>query len=90
VMEAMALGKAVVATDVNGNRELIEDNQTGVIVPARDANTLANAIDNLIDDDKLLQFYGENGLLRVKQHFTIDKMIQNLETYFKSKLNGRS
>ena len=89
-MEAMALGKAVVATDVNGNRELMEDNQTGIIVSPRDPESLSKAIDNLIDDETLLQTFGVKGMQRVKQYFTIDKMIRNLELYFKSMLNGRT
>ncbi len=90
VMEAMAVGKAVVATDVNGNRELMEDNQTGIIVPPRDPESLSKAIENLIDDENLLQSFGEKGMQRVKRYFTVDKMIRNLELYFKSMLNGRT
>lgn len=89
VMEAMATGKAVVATDVNGVRELMVDGVTGVIVPPKNPEVLAEAINRLIDDRSLLQQYGHNGLQRVKRNFTIQSMIENLEKYFTEKLHER-
>ncbi|HHM24281.1 MAG TPA: glycosyltransferase, partial [Bacteroidetes bacterium] len=59
VMEAMALGKPVVATDVNGVRELMVDGETGRIVPPRDSAALARAIEEVIDSPGLLRRYGE-------------------------------
>ncbi|NTU94314.1 MAG: glycosyltransferase, partial [Chlorobiaceae bacterium] len=49
VMEAMAMSKPVVATDVNGARELMDDGHTGLIVPPKDPVALAGAIEQLID-----------------------------------------
>ncbi len=89
VMEAMAVGKAVVATDVNGVRELMEDGKTGVIIPPRDPNILAETIDKLIDNRALLEQYGKNGRQRVQERFTIPVMIKNLENYFIDKLNEK-
>ncbi len=88
VMEAMAAGKAVVATDVNGVRELMVDGETGEIVPPRDSTALAEAIDRLIDDDRLLGEYGRNGLKRVESRFTMPAMIAGLEEYFARKLRS--
>ena len=88
VMEAMALGKAVVATDVNGVRELVVDGRTGVIVPPSSAENLAEAIAELIDDERLLTEYGQSGRQRVREHFTISSMIEDLERYFVEKLDG--
>jgi glycosyltransferase involved in cell wall biosynthesis len=87
VMEAMAAGKAVVATDVNGVRELMEDGRTGLIVPPKDPVRLAEAIGRLIDDPTTLKRFGQNGLERVRTHFTIPAMIRNLESFFAEKID---
>jgi glycosyltransferase involved in cell wall biosynthesis len=86
VMEAMAEGKAVAATDVNGVRELMVHKKTGIIIPPRDPQALADAIHDLINDPEQLRKFGKAGLERVRSHFTLEKMIRNLETYFQEKL----
>lgn len=90
VMEAMATGKAVIATDVNGVRELMVDGETGLIVPPQDPLTLAEAIQKIIDDESVLRTYGENGLRRVRGHFTLSQMITALESYFFEKCEEKS
>lgn len=88
VMEAMASGKPVVATDVNGVRELMIDRVTGLIVPPKDPVSLASAIDGLISDGNRMQEFGIQGKARVEQYFTRSGMIDNLEAYFRAKCNG--
>jgi len=90
VMEAMAVGKPVVATDVNGARELMEDGQTGVIVPPKKPEILAKAIEELINDPKRCELFGEKGKARVLNHFTIEKMVEQLEVFFTEKLEQKS
>lgn len=89
VMEAMALGKAVIATDVNGARELMEDGKTGIFIPPKNAELLALKINSVIDNPALLQRYGQNGLARVRARFTIPAMISNLENHLLEKLNEK-
>jgi glycosyltransferase involved in cell wall biosynthesis len=89
VMEAMAVGKAVIATDVNGVRELMEPEKTGRIVAPRDPEALARAIGDLIDQQPLLEQFGREGLKRVQACFTIPRMIKNLEDYFSSLLHAK-
>ncbi len=86
VMEAMAVGKPVVATDVNGARELMVDGQTGLIVPPKDPQALVGAIQILLDDPAQSQKFGNNGMERVRQEFTIERMVRHLEDYFAEKL----
>ncbi len=88
VMEAMAMEKPVIATDVNGARELMQDGKTGLIVPPADAVALANAIGSLIDNSEKLQVFGEAGKERVSKYFTIKRMTDALETYLLSKLES--
>jgi glycosyltransferase involved in cell wall biosynthesis len=89
VMEAMALGKPVISTDVNGVSELMENERTGRIIPSKNSEILAKTINALIDNNQILEEYGKNGLDRVKNNFTITLMISNLESYFLEKINEK-
>ena len=88
VMEAMAMAKPVVATDVNGARELMQDGNTGFIVHPADPPALANAIDSLIDNPEKLGAFGNAGKERVTQHFTMQHMTDTLEAHLWSKLEA--
>ncbi|HEY7728929.1 MAG TPA: glycosyltransferase, partial [Candidatus Eisenbacteria bacterium] len=52
-LEAMATGKALVASDVGGHRELIQHGHTGLLFPAGDASALTAALGRLLDDHEL-------------------------------------
>ncbi|MGH7232661.1 MAG: glycosyltransferase [Nitrospiraceae bacterium] len=82
VMEAMASGLPVVATDTGGTRELVIDGLTGFVVPPRDAGILADRLGKLCDDPELRRKMGELGRNRVEQEFTVDKMARKLETLY--------
>jgi glycosyltransferase involved in cell wall biosynthesis len=86
VMEAMAFGKAVILTDVNGARELAEDGKSGIIVPPGNAEALAGAVEKLADDPSMRAKLGDAACRRVRERFTLDAMIGNLETYFETKI----
>lgn len=61
LIEAAACGRAVVTTDVPGCRDAIDPNVTGLLVPARDAVALADALQSLIDDPALRKRMGAAG-----------------------------
>lgn len=69
VMEAMAAGKPVVATDVAGMPELIEDGHSGLLVPPEDVAKLAFALEGLLDDQELRGSMGAAARERVQTHF---------------------
>ena len=77
ILEAMAFGKPVVATEVGGNPELIIDRKTGLLVPPQNPEKLAEAIIYLINDTKKRISFGKAGKERVIKYFTMDKMIKN-------------
>jgi glycosyltransferase involved in cell wall biosynthesis len=58
IMEAMAAGKPVIASDVRGNRDLIKDGVNGLLVPINDIGATKNAILNLINNEKLSESMG--------------------------------
>lgn len=74
ILEAMAAGKAVVATAVGGSPEAVVHGQTGLIVPPADAACLANAIRTLAADPDLRGRMGAAGRSRVRVEFSAETM----------------
>lgn len=75
LIEAAACGRAVITTDMPGCRDAIEPDVSGLLVPARDAEALAQAIERLIEDDTLRQQMGRAGRDLAEREFGIDKVI---------------
>ena len=78
ILEAMRAGKAIIATEVGGNGESIENNLSGLLVPAKNCNVLADVLYKLISDEKLRKTLGENARKRFLHLFTEEVMQQNL------------
>lgn len=70
LLEAMARGRPVVATPVGGTPEVVTDGETGLLVPPRDPEALAEALRRVLDDRDLARRLGEAGRERVAQRFT--------------------
>lgn len=83
LLEAMALGVPVVATAVGGNREVITDGETGLLVPSRDAESLATACLRLMDDAQLRKMLTERGRSLIKQEYTRDVMAGRMHTLYR-------
>lgn len=81
VLEYMAYEKPVVATAVGGNPESVND-ESGFLVPPRDAQALAEKILTLAEDDSLRERMGKAARRRVEEKFSIQRMIRNYETYY--------
>ena len=76
ILESMAAGLPVVATDVGGNREAVMDGITGWLVPPRDPGAMAERILDLLIDRGKAESWGRRGQDRVKEAFTIDMMVE--------------
>jgi len=74
-LEAMAYGLPVVGTEVGGLPEVIEDKVTGLLVPAGDADALAEALIRLLEDPGLCRRFGEAGRARAEARFTEDRFL---------------
>ncbi|CAB3650979.1 glycosyltransferase family 4 protein [Achromobacter pestifer] len=74
LIEAAACGRAVVTTDVPGCRDAIEPNETGLLVPVRDAQALADAIARLVDDTALRLSMGNAGRVLAEREFDIARV----------------
>jgi glycosyltransferase involved in cell wall biosynthesis len=76
LLDAMACGKAVVATETGGIPEVVVDGETGFLVPPRDHTRMADAIVRLLADRNLREHMGRAGLSRVRRKFSADRMVQ--------------
>ena len=83
ILEAMSTRLPVIASNVGGIPEEIEDNQTGFLINAGDIETLASIINKIIDDDILCDEIGDNERRRYLKHFSLDKTVKNLEREYK-------
>jgi L-malate glycosyltransferase len=84
ILEAMAVGVPVVATDVGGNREAIQDGVTGFVVPPRDAPALAQGICRFLEDGELASRFALAGQRRVADHFSLERMVRDTEGFYAS------
>jgi glycosyltransferase involved in cell wall biosynthesis len=82
LLEYMACGKPVVATDVGGNREAVIDGETGLLVPSENSHKLAEAINVFLDHEDMALRYGLAGRKRVEEQFTLKTMIRKYENIF--------
>ena len=76
VLDAMACCKPVVATTAGGIPEVVMDGETGLLVPPRDPQTMADAIVTLLRDPELRQRMGHAGLVRARRKFSAERMVQ--------------
>ncbi len=70
ILEAMALSKPAVVTNVGGNPEVVQDGVSGFVVPPRDPAAVGNAILRLIEDPGLAERMGLAGLRRVTEEYS--------------------
>jgi glycosyltransferase involved in cell wall biosynthesis len=82
LVDAMAASKAAVATRVGGVPEVVADGETGLLVPPRDHDALANGIITLLKDGGRRTRMGDAGLKRARKLFTVDHMVDGtMATY---------
>jgi glycosyltransferase involved in cell wall biosynthesis len=84
LIEALALGKPVVATNVGGNSEVVQDNENGFIVPSKDINAIANHLIELYNNRTALSHYKKINTHRFTKTFSLDKMLKNHTSLYKS------
>ncbi len=96
VLEAMALGLPVVATNVEGMEELIIPNETGMLIGDQDVTGCVQALEALFNDAALRKRMGETAQLRVAEHFRLDAQMQSTSdvllkaAHYKRMWRGRS
>jgi glycosyltransferase involved in cell wall biosynthesis len=85
LIEAGALGLAVVASDIDGNCEIIKDGEAGILVPPKDVNALASSIIRLLSDEETRNRMGKNLRESILPRYTLARMVQQTqELYLRS------
>jgi glycosyltransferase involved in cell wall biosynthesis len=82
LLEAMALGLPVVATDVVGSKDVVINGETGVLVPPRQPERLAQGILELLADHQRRQEMGQKGQQAVRNRYSIEKMVADVEKVY--------
>ncbi len=88
LLEAMANRLAVVATSVGGNPEVVDHGVTGLLVPPRDPEAMADACSDLLDNPERLEDMGRRGEERVEEKFTVQRMAVEMGAFYKELVRG--
>lgn len=89
ILEASAMGKAVVATRVGGTPEVIEDGKTGLLVEPEDSGKLAAAIVTLLNDAPLRGSMGKEGRRLVESDFSTERMVEKMHALYHGMVGER-
>jgi glycosyltransferase involved in cell wall biosynthesis len=89
IIEAMAAGLPVVATDVGGNAEAVEHGVTGLIIPAENSDALAAAIESLMSDPSRARAMGAAGRTMAADRFTTEAMMTRIKNAYGNLLASR-
>jgi len=81
-LEAMAMAKPVVATNIDGITEQITDGVDGILVPPKDPSALAKAAIRVLNDKELARSMGLAARKKVEQEFSVEKMISETEKVY--------
>ena len=88
-VEAMAMGKTVVATRVGGLPEVVEEGRTGFLVPPEDTSAISATITTLFHDQALNEEMGRRGKVRAREHFDLERTLAGVERLYQEVLTRR-
>ncbi|MFH1539234.1 MAG: glycosyltransferase family 4 protein [bacterium] len=83
LIEAMAMGKPAVATDVIGNREVVVDGETGLLARPRSPESVAAAVVRLLKDPEMMKRAGEAGRRRAVEDHDVRTMVRRTEAVYR-------
>lgn len=89
LLEAMATGLPVIATDVGGNAELVVQDRTGTLVTSGDADSMADAMIRYFESPNLARRHGMAGRDRVCERFSLNRMVTDYQTLYSRMLNAQ-
>lgn len=87
LIEAAACGRAIVTTDHPGCRDVVDNGVNGILVPVRDEQALASAVETLLLDPGLRRTYGTNGRAKADE-FRIERVIERTLAVYATVLRG--
>jgi glycosyltransferase involved in cell wall biosynthesis len=84
IIEAMAIGRPIITTDIPGCKKCVIEGQNGYLVPIKDPEQLSKKIEKLIKDKSLREKMGKNSRILFEKDFTLEKVVrQTFELYEK-------
>jgi glycosyltransferase involved in cell wall biosynthesis len=89
LLEAMAMARPVVATEVGGIPELIHSGEDGILVPPRDGKALAGAVLDLLHDREKAKQMALRGQEKIRRDFNLKRMIDDYESLYLSLLEKK-
>ncbi len=82
LLEAMALSKPIIATDVGGVSEIVENGVNGILVPPKDPDALAQAIISLLGNKARADGMGKSGKGKLNRFFSAQAMVEKIEALY--------
>jgi glycosyltransferase involved in cell wall biosynthesis len=82
ILEAMSCGLAIIASDVGGTREAI-NNECGILVKRKNQQEIKHALETLLKNPSLIKEMGINARERLEKEFSLDKMLRETEQVYK-------
>lgn len=89
VLEAMAMGKPVIATNIDSNKELIENNETGILVKPSNYLELSQAVLKFVKNTDLRKKIGQNARIFIEKNHDISFLTKKLEDLYENLLNKK-
>ncbi len=88
ILEAMALSKPIVATNIKGNNELVVHGETGYLVKPGNPEEISSYVLKLLNDQPLAKKMGRLGYSRVKEKFALNKIVEQTSSLYENLLNS--
>jgi glycosyltransferase involved in cell wall biosynthesis len=88
LMEAMAMEKPVVAYNIRGVRDLVEDGVNGFLLPFGDIEGLANKIIYLMENPEIAKEMGRRGREKIEKEFSLKIILKDMKNLYKEILDG--
>ena len=89
LLEAMVMKKPVVATDVGGIPDVVDDGSTGFLIPVGDAEALADKVTELLLDSNLRDSMGEAGYKKITEQFSAATMVSKIVNVYEEQIRQR-
>lgn len=89
IIEAMAVEKPVVASDIGGIPEVVKNGETGFLVPPRNPEALAQAIIDLLQNPRKAKALGKKGRTRFQEKFTNERMLSEVESLYEALIDQK-
>lgn len=87
ILEYMALGKPVIATDGGGTPEIVQEDTTGYLIPNKNPEIMAQRMVHLLKNESLAYHMGRLGKERIKKHFNLEDMTTHYQKLYTRESN---